>query len=554
MSRNNFGHNVFHQVWETSGDFVVFQPPTKPIDPVLRDETRKDRFQDPAYNTNIVAKGQLPSGVNVGHVVDGDFIATGTHQPLRMASGGVLINDHIRPKHAPLLFQQSNFAQAPDDFKLPSNYALDMRNNTHADGTLNLNSTSRAEKKRRTLRQKAIKRKERIQSQLESLKNAGFDMKDSEFKELTDELKELNNTINPAMIVQEAILQAQKNAEEQAVKIAGEEKALAEQRNIALLKILKENRDAMKAIAGGMGLPAIGAGGGGGGGGAGGGGGGGAGAPASGAGGGGGGGGGGVLITEISKSENFLRGDVKAMIGKRANLNETLDHLNSLKLNLPKNEYDDIYRNVIERISATLIPEADRISFNPEKGVLSITEGKMDFSKLDPINVGVFVNTMVAYNVTLPLREKAMLSSKTSIDDLRGFPLKKKGRSNYEISGKPDDLNKMLDTEFIEFIDMIKKDEIKSVDGLTNYSTTTNSAKKAGNIVKNFPKKFLTDDYEKFKEEVLVPWLRSKTMITADIFTKYVYPHIKPERLPPTFSPEPPEPKTPASGSGRGSP
>ena len=257
MSRNNFGHNVFHQVWETSGDFVVFQPPTKPIDPVLRDETRKDRFQDPAYNTNIVAKGQLPSGVNVGHVVDGDFIATGTHQPLRMASGGVLINDHIRPKHAPLLFQQSNFAQAPDDFKLPSNYALDMRNNTHADGTLNLNSTSRAEKKRRTLRQKAIKRKERIQSQLESLKNAGFDMKDSEFKELTDELKELNNTINPAMIVQEAILQAQKNAEEQAVKIAGEEKAFAEQRNNALLKILKENRDAMKAIAGGMGLPAI---------------------------------------------------------------------------------------------------------------------------------------------------------------------------------------------------------------------------------------------------------------------------------------------------------
>ena len=141
MADVQFSQNIFQQYSSTTGDLIVEQPPSREVNPILLDETRRDPFQDPATNSRIIAKGQLPSGVNLGPIYDGDNVHR-RQAPLRQCDGDVLIMDDIQPAFAPLIFERGPFQPPPKDFRLKTNYIRDLRNITHADGTPNVNPNS----------------------------------------------------------------------------------------------------------------------------------------------------------------------------------------------------------------------------------------------------------------------------------------------------------------------------------------------------------------------------------------------------------------------------
>lgn len=262
MSRTNFGHDIFQQIYQDSGDFVVLQPPSGDIDIVLRQEGKFNVEQDPANSKNIIEDGNLPSGINIGYVYDGDFIHM-RQEELRLSEGAVLSGDFIQDKFAPLLFEvaypskpfkQSKLFKPSMDLELQSNYMMDIMNNTHADGTPQ-HSVSSMENNDRANNQQVMNEIVRVSDEIKLLLASGVDGADPEIVDLTGRMLELKTRLNPNEIVANAIQIA--DAEEQKRYIAAQEDARARQAELIaeqeafraeIAKRRKEEADRIAAI------------------------------------------------------------------------------------------------------------------------------------------------------------------------------------------------------------------------------------------------------------------------------------------------------------------
>ncbi len=211
MSRTNFGHDIFQQIYPDDGSFIILQPPSAKIDVVLNQEGKFNLEQDPANGKNIIEDGNLPSGINIGWVYDGDFIHL-RQDELRLSEGVVLSGDFIQDKFAPLLFETSSYGdprkkimvKPKEDMTLATNYMLDIVNNTHADGTPQ-HSISTVENKQRMTEQDIIMAAQSVGDQIRLLLRSGVASDDAEIIQLNSRLLELKSRLNPNEIVADAI-------------------------------------------------------------------------------------------------------------------------------------------------------------------------------------------------------------------------------------------------------------------------------------------------------------------------------------------------------------
>lgn len=242
MSRTNYGHNLFEQIYANTGDFVLLQPPTTKVQVQLDQEGKFDVQQDPANDKNIVEHGKLPSGVNIGYVYDGDFIHM-RQDELRLIDGAVLSGDFIQDKFAPLLFERTRVAEPQNDLQLQTNYMLDIMNNTHADGTPQHNMSTLENTQKANERQIAAQINN-VLAQIRLLLNSGVDVEDEEIVRLRDRILELRTKLNPQEIVANAI----RESEEKEMLMYVERKEEERRRHVELIEEQRAIRERLEEV------------------------------------------------------------------------------------------------------------------------------------------------------------------------------------------------------------------------------------------------------------------------------------------------------------------